>query len=202
MNEIIKNFIAKKYGLKSGRLLISDYYDALRSDIDIHTEEILKRATQFKKLKTPIDLSSLNKTPPKEEIGLLELIENKMLNYDLKDPYENKYAYEWTKPDRLVNVEDYVNGVRRETLDELKKAEKKAYAVFDQQQRIFANQPKVPLDKALVEEFWEKLCSESFAFLLAFGSHDEFDFFKQNRLKIFTVITDFYLSSSQIEWIK
>jgi hypothetical protein len=212
MNEIIDKFIAKKYGLKNGRLLIADYYEALRNDLDILTEEILQKAAQTKKSTTTIDFDKLNKEkkrPPRSNkqtaIEIFEAIEDNMINRDVKDPYDDKYEYEWKMSEKTSNLEEYVNAVRRETLNELKKVEKRALTVFEQQRNLIESASKrtdAILDKAKLDEFLANLCNDSFAFMLKFGTSNEFDFFKDTRSKIFTIVTDFYLNQSQIEFIK
>ena len=101
------------------------------------------------------------------------------------------YSNLWTESTKVV---DYLNQVRMRTIDELKKAQDEAFEYYT----LNSSQFNYLKDEEKLEELKSQLFSQKFYFQLRLSNKKNsrwvFNFFK--------FVTDFYMSSSDIDYLK
>lgn len=184
-------------------LIITEYYDSLISQIDIYTEE---RIREYKKkrvlFKAELFYGSVNRQ--NDEIKTYEV-----------ETVNNPYEYAMYSNDRNVileiienrHVEEYMNKMRQKVIDEIRKVQVENLEYYEE------NKEKFKVDREnLTEEKLEELKSQLFANRYCFLVNKEQiylweDLNNRNVIKrplfnLHTVITDFYLRQSDIDYIR
>ena len=183
-------------------LLITDYYDSLISQLDIYTEETIK---EYKENGLPVKThrETLNESFNDEETDEKYGVET------LNNPHEPKrytiYQTDISEITDISQAEEYMNKVRQKAIDEIIKVQDENLEYYK------ANKEKFKVDREnLTEEKLEELKSQLFSNRFCFlikreplnntekGSKQKYG----PLFNLHTVITDFYLSKSDIDYIK
>jgi hypothetical protein len=194
--------------LKNCRLLIADYYESLRFEVDIYTEELLKKTKEINKLNERVEiLNNSNSSSTSRYIfksdgtGICE-------PFGL-DPYSDKYTFDepngFIKLPENVTLEEYFIGIRSKVINELKIREKEALGNYESNPNKFKLDEKTEIaDKHERDEMLRvKLFLKKFCFLLNFDELRKSKISRtSSKFKLITIVTDFYLSPSQIKYLK
>lgn len=199
---------------KHPKLIIIDYYDLLIRNVDIYTEEQLKKYTDENVIEIVSDDLVLDKYSEKyennEENPIIMDFESPNANiYDLIDkvPYWRQSIYKYPKesekaknepPPLLSNVHKFLNNMRDEMIDELKKGQEAALKNYEK----IKNEIKV--DKLASEEEFDRsvvsrLFEKQFMFLLLDNKYES----KNNSpFKLYLIVLDFYLNKHEKEILR
>ena len=203
---LIKTIFEKKIKMiefYTPSLLITEYYDSLISQLDIYTEETIK---EYKE----------NGLPEKKII-------NSYTRYDDDDETDDDDMYRITRifnryklrsysinrtdiPEitEISQAEDYMNNVRQKAIDEIRKVQDENLEYYK------ANKDKFKVDrKNLTEEKLEEIKSQLFSNRFCFLVEKKPLNMLKNKsndrygplFNLHTVITDFYLRESDIDYI-
>lgn len=175
------------------QLLITEYYDSLISQVDIYTEERIKEIKEngLTKIKSTTKLGT---TLHNEPYGIEEI----------RNPYESqRYSIDRTDISEITEIsqaEEYINKTRQKAVDEIRKVKEENFKYYK------ANKDKFKVDrKNLNEEMLEELKSQLFANGYCFLVFKRPNLYHGRYIPIFnlhTVITDFYLKNSEVEFIR
>ena len=186
-------------------LLITEYYDSLISQLDINTEETIK---EYKENGLPVKLvltDSWNQSFDNDQTELTYGVET------YNNPYKSqKYTIDRTDISEIRDIsqaEEYMNKMRQKAIDEIRKVQDENLKFYN------ANKEKFKVDREnLTEEKLEELKSQLFANRYCFLVKKEpiYIYFHLNDNKnlkfplfnLNTVITDFYLRESDIDYIR
>lgn len=173
---------------KTPRLLITDHYDKLIQQVDIYIEELLEKYNEHDLL--PVDNG---------EISFLEPTSNDFYVRDeYKDPYESKYEYNTSKLDvtpGTTRIRDYLELIRSKSIEELKKAEKKALDNYEMNKLLYKyDRDNLTVDR--VEEMKRNIFKDKFCFMLQFNKPDIC------LLKNYLIIVDFYINNEDLNFIR
>lgn len=186
-------------------LLITDYYDSLISQLDIYTEERIKEINEKGLKKEKISFRINNFISPKRA-NPVETINN---------PYESqKYTIDRTdisetEITEILQAEEYLNNARQKAINEIRKVQEENLKYYK------ANKDKFNVDrKNLTDEKLKELKSQLFATKFCFlilnnpTKNVLIEIEKQDMgyydpiFNLHTIITDFYLGESDIEYIR
>lgn len=197
------------------KLIISQYYDSLVNQIDIHTEELI------------------NKTPETHEISSDLLKPGKEAYHEMSpdffvkpdyfaptfevdsysDPYTDKYTHSSTadehcdqtfnKPASSIKLRAHFESIRREMIDELRRAERQAMDDCETLIRKDLNW-KASKSRCVVDEIKEQLFERKF-YLIVRVDRVNLEAFEAvaNRswFKIYLFELDFYLDGESQEFL-
>ena len=192
-------------------LLIDDYYHSLISEIDIYTDETIK---EYRKEGLPIITTV--KYRPDKSFDKKQTNENEKFGFEaLNNPYKSKkYRINPTKiPEirKVYEAKKYMNKIREKAIEEIRKVRDENLEYNK------ANKERLKLDKEnLTEEKLEELKSQLFAKKYCFlvNKRPIYERYQEgmqiNRyferysplFNLHTVITDFYLRQSDIDYIR
>lgn len=180
------------------RLLIADYYQSLRFDLDIYTEEMLKSVNSIQSLDNNQPLAkSLVDAKPSHNENLMNTDLNE-LETELKDPYVYEYYIEVNNgiiDHSELKMNDYLNWIRAEALKELKIAEEENLSAL---KSINLSQFKLDgrnnnyWDEDRIESLRRQLFSYKFCFLAKIDQ-------AKLLFKVCTIVLDFYLDKSEVD---
>ena len=183
------------YKFHSPKLLIVDYYDSLINEIDIYTEEILKKYTENDVLP---DEPKVNLNDRFNNEKTFKVIVNdkyhKFFEIDsIIDPYKEEYKYNNDPIDvKSKKLHDYVNQIRSKSIEEINKVREENLQQYE------INRDKYKYDRndlspAKVEEMRRELFKEKFCFLLKIDDMFVDKIPIKIPIKYITITTDFYL---------
>jgi hypothetical protein len=196
---------------KNCRLLIADYFESLRFELDIYTEESLKKAKDQGTLLENVKFDIPNKSDEKDisrdvwQDNYMRLLYKNVTNMDLTyitDPFSSEYKYDNNTTNNQISpnltVEDYFNKTRSQVIAELKILEKEALEYYASNSTQFpVNIEKY--DKEQINELKSQLFANKFCFLLNFENFNKKD---TQSFKLTTIVLDFYLDTYYIEDLK
>lgn len=190
------------------RLLIADYYESLRFDVDIYQEEFLKKAQENSHKSTLLPVKTListnyhvNKASKRQDLALNQTTQNEEESYGI-EYFNDQYSDEYQYVDETTTIENSErkssNVIRSELISELKKMEKETLHYYDSNSSRFKFEPN-ETDENKIEALRTQIFAKKFCFLMNVtdlyqNSADEFN------LCLF--ITDFYLSPKHIQYLK
>ena len=99
----------------------------------------------------------------------------------------------WSESTKVV---DYLSQVRMRTIEELRKAQEETLENYKLNSSLFKSEQMT--DKNKIEELRSKLFAEKFYFQVRLTSED----YKPWIFNVFTFVTDFYMSQSDIDTLK
>ena len=181
----------------SPSLLITDYYDSLISQLDIYTEERIKEHKEKGLSQTDsnnFDGESSDSDEESSNETRVQKFDNRSLNYKID---RNKFA----NVTEVTQVEDYLNEVRQKAIDEIRKVQD------ENLDHNNGNKDKFKLfSEDNLEEYKSNLFANRFCFLVNIKTIGikcwETAARNESLFKLHIVITDFYLSESDIEPIR
>lgn len=172
----------------SPKLVITDYYDSLIREIDIYTEKSIDKHSDDDLL--PEEPDSIEEQPK-------STIEDDI--YPIDDPYSLKYSYGLIVAANRTRIIDYLNQVRTKAIEELKSAQEENLISYE------ANKSKIHIDREnmdteKIEALKRQLFNDRFSFLVISNDNEIKE--KIFSYQLHVVITDFYLTPFEIEFIK
>ena len=178
---------------KTPKLLITDHYDSVISQVDILIDELLGKYTENDLLSEENNWSSA-----RENLSNSDDNYNNIEGYI--DPYQtSEYKYDMSKMIQLVpktnRMRDYLDLVRWKFIDELKKAEKENLSSYELNKLLYKYNRNDLTDEK-VDEMCRNLFENKFCFLLQVKGAN--NCLSDN----FLIITDFYLDKSELTFLK
>lgn len=186
------------------RLLIADYFESLRFELDIYTEESLKKAKDNGRFDEkvlfaikPFKLNETSKLINDDKSGTIKSYENEAEI----DPYSTEYKYDNDNqiiPEEMSNltVEEYLNKTRAKIISELEKLEKEALKYFKSNSSRFSVEIR-KFNEQQINELTSQLFANKFCFLMNFDQNNT-----ANTFKLSLVVIDFYLEPFYIQHLK
>ena len=182
------------------KIEIVNYYDELIHQVDIDIEEALKQCNENQVL---ADLECFKFEPQTISYNLdrfLNFFESSQTmklyveNYYEKNYYVKNYQRVntvdfWPESTKVV---DYLNQVRMRTIEELKKAQEETLEYYK------LNSDRFTTFKEMSEELKSQLFAEKFYFQIRSSTKN----CKPCIFNVFTFVTDFYMSQSDIDILK
>lgn len=193
----------------SSKFLIVDFYDRIRNEIDIYTEESIKKYQQIvllednnKNIEPSGDSNKLEEDDENDHefdaIGKMSQFDNEP---DLKDEYNDKYQYNFKNDaldDRIMTriAEDYFNSIRRKMLEAIKMVEEENLRYLEANgSRFTIDRGAVKMNEQKIETLRSELFAKKFCFLVLIE-------WAKSHFKLFTCIVDFYLNQRDIETLE
>ena len=195
------------------KLIILDYYDSIIRDIDIYAEKKLEKCNETDMVEIE------NNTSEQTEVDVIqsscatntnsESSDSEIENYGLEnylDSYMEKYNYEGiSQPKSIPNrikASDYINEIRDEMIDELKKAQKNAL-IYYESIKSNVNIKSISDLQERNERVRELVLTKQSAFVIRIDKKQaDFRPAKKSRFKLYLVLIDFYLKSNEQELLR
>lgn len=179
-------------------LLIVDYYEALIREIDVYTEELLEKyqdSTNTILAPKPSNRYVINKQEKVDTHGIEEYI----------DPYTSNYMVfnSDLNGNESRNIKDYLNSERDKAIDGIKNAQQ--HNLDSYKSTKFKPDKDTKMDEEKIEELMSRLFADKFCFLLKIDefSIDEFEVeAEKNNHYLYIILCDFYLSKTNIEYLR
>lgn len=211
------------YFVKNPKLFISNYYDFLIRQIDIHTEELLEHYTEDDLLSDtasepadPIETECEDDpvfedeaSPDREECYGIETY---------KDPYSDEFKFDFMENAKTPNlnpkftkIRDYLNDLREDLIKELSCCQKISMECLQTDLESFKSELKEiqkQTDDEKMENLKKILFDKFFVFVLKIDQTSIKDNFlsklskNDSIFKLYVVILDFYLNSYELELFK
>ena len=167
----------------SPKIEIINYFDGLINQVDIDIDESLEK---YKENQVLGDMKCFKYS--KQDIRF-----NKYLKtFESTENNKNEYLTEdlWSESTKVV---DYLNQFRMRTIVELRKAQEESLEYYKLNSSRFSYFKEINDDEK-IEEFKRQLFSEKFYFQVHLRKKD----YKPWIFNLFTFVTDFYMSQSDI----
>jgi hypothetical protein len=165
----------------SGKIEIINHFDELMNRIDIDIDSSLDKFNNQQLLSQILKTSSEKKNFRKSYIFIVDFFKT----FDSSKPNLNP----WSSSTKIV---DYLKQVRMRTIEELKTAQEEA---LENYKLISAQFKGHQINEKNIEQLRSELFAEKFVFQVHLNQSD-------NRIwvfNVFTFVTDFYMSPSDIE---
>jgi hypothetical protein len=186
------------------RLLIADYFESLRFELDIYTEESLKKVKDNGQFDEKV-LFAIKPFKSNEKPKLINKVKPDTIKFYENeaeiDPYSTEYKYDndnQIHPEEMSNltVEEYLNKTRAKIISELEKLEKEALKYFN------TNSSRFPVEihkfnEQQINQLTSQLFANKFCFLMNFDQNNTAKIFKLSL-----VVIDFYLEPFYIQHLK
>lgn len=198
------------------QLLISDYYESLRFEMDIYADEELRKACENDTLNQPIKLKRIpvsnsgnddtnkenNQKSTEYELYGLEI---------LNDPYKEQQCAEISSSSHVESVKfsenvtlfEYFTEIRIDAINELKRVEKKTLEHYNKSFIStcgFSSNVEMMANEATVELLRSQIFANGFCFLINFNELDKLS--RTPIFKLCTIVTNFYLNQNHIRYLK
>ena len=165
------------------RQFIVDYFESLRSELDIYTADSLKIGEENETLDEKISL---------EKNRIDEIDSDCEYNYDNSD-------CQTIEPMAIITFSEYFNKTRDRVERELKQLEKETLEYYDKNSSRLIER-KVDNEKLKLDDDDDELKSQLFANKFCFML--KLDDISSHTFKLTTIIVDFYLSFKHIQYLK
>lgn len=198
------------------KLIILDYYDSIIRDIDIYAEKKLEKCNET-------DMVEIENNTNSEQTDV-EVIQSsyatntntndaesdsEIENYGLEnylDSYMEKYNYEVVNQPKSIQsrikASDYINELRDEMIDELKKAQKNAL-IYYESIKSNVNIKSISDLQERNERVRELVLTKQSAFIIRIDKKQaDFRPAKKSRFKLYLVLIDFYLKSNEQDLLR
>lgn len=200
------------------KLIILDYYDSIIRDIDIYAEKKLEKCKETDMVEIE------NNTNEQTDVDVIqssyatnthdaEWSDSEIENYGLEnylDSYMEKYNYDYegttnnqtkSMPNR-IKASDYINEIRDEMIDELKKAQKNAL-IYYESIKSNVNIKSISDLQERNELVRELVLTKQSAFIIRIDNKQaDFRPAKKSRFKLYLVLIDFYLKSNEQDLLR
>ena len=166
----------------SPKKVIIDHFDSLINRVDIDIDEYLAKYNRDQVI------SELNRfeNGKRNVRGQMVIY----LNWHSKNDIEYETVDEWPES---IKVVDYLNRVRMRTIEELRKAQNETLDYYKQ------NSSQFKLNS--IDEIRSELFKEKFHFQVLYKTEDA-EFNEPWLFNLYTFVTDFYLSSTDINFLE
>ena len=198
---------------KNPKLIIADYYDSLVNQIDIYTEDVLKKCQDQNDPIIEMNQTTATSGSRHANLPKRNFVEEIYGINEYNDTYSEDFIVSQVNQDDVLSeaapkkMSEHVNAIRSSMIDELRKAEK---ASFDSYERKKATinillEPSSSSEESgkVDDELSSMLFMPIYWFLLQI---EHFPGFKKSRnssiFKLYAISTDFYLNSSYLEILK
>lgn len=187
-------------------LLITDYYDSLIAQLDIYTEERIKEYNE--KGLTGKDIERCIFGTRNASFWLGKWPKNPYIKS--KHQKFNINRNEFTVRADITQVEYYLNEVRQKSIDEIRKVQEENLGFYKANKEKFKVDKKNLTEKKL-EELKSNLFAKSHCFLVNIKTimtnktiyKNKYKTYRNSSLfKLHTLVTDFYLEKSEIEFLR
>ena len=186
-------------------LLITEYYDSLISQIDIYTEERIKEYRD----KNPNEFLNLYAKDDDDKYETVEKYEETYGIETLKNPYKSqKYSINRNDISKIEikdisQAEEYMNKVRQKAIEEIRKVQDENLDNYNVNKEKFKVDRENLTDDKL-EELKSQLFANGFCFIIDFEKDYAYWMHTKAKtwFKLCTLITDFYLRESDIDYIR
>lgn len=189
--------------LTSPKILIIDYYDGLIREIDIYTEDTLRKQSDGDML-----LSTEEKTS-KEEDKRSNKYGNQIETYGVEariDPYIDQYSYDQeSQPQTFepgTTLKQYLDSIRMRMIDELNRLQDETlrnYELIKAQIQGRTESDNEVMSRLFENRFCFVLDIETICSILYDGSVEKM---KPDLSSLYLIIMDFYLSPEDIKLLK
>lgn len=193
-------------------LLITEYYDSLIRQLDIYTEERIKELQETGLPKIEVDSYSYCSTCY-EQTDEIETYGVETIN----NPYQSKQftidtTITETEITELSQAIDYVSKIRQQAIDEIRKVQEENLDHYNENKDKFKVDKKENLTGEKLDEFKSQLFAPRFCFLVNKTPIESVRIYSDSWIRcrdrymslfnLHTVITDFYLRESDIDFIR
>ena len=164
----------------SPKIEIINYFDELINQVDIEIEETIKSYNENQTLDNVKCLEKQERTAKVEKAyyKIIKLFKSQQTN-------RFQTVYLWSESTKVV---DYLSQIRMRTIEELRKAQEEALEYYK------LNSSRFKQFEEMSDEFKSQLFAEKFYFQVRLKSKE----FEPLVFKLFTFVTDFYMSPSDI----
>ena len=174
--------MANKIEMLSPKKEIIDHFDSLINRVDIDIDESLEKYNQEQVL-SELNCYDIRKRNVR---GLMAIYLNGLSEEDII--YET--VDEWPESTKVV---DYLNRIRMRTIEELRKAQEETLEYYKQ------NSSQFKLNS--MDEIRSELFKDKFHFQVLYKP-EETKYAEKWVFNLFTFVTDFYISSTDINLLK
>lgn len=190
------------------KLIISQYYDSLVNQIDIHTEELLEKVSETHQISS--DIFKPGKTYHEMSNDFFVRPDNFVPTYQIDsytDPYSDKYTYNVSANPladsvKSIKIREYCQSIRTEMIDELRRAETQTMEYYES---IRKDIKSIKRENRTVEKLKKQLFANKYFFIIRVD-RIRLEAFEAvaNRswFKIYLFELNFYLDQESQEFLK
>ena len=174
------------------KIEIVNYFDEMIHQVDIDIEDALENSNIENQV-----LGNLKCFTQYNRERINEFEYNPFNNFNLFEPkqnIENQTFNLWSESTKVI---DYLNQVRMKTIEKLKKAQDEAFEYYKLNSSRFSYLKEMK-DEEKLEELKSQLFAEKFYFQIRLKN----EYFNKWIFKLFTFVTDFYMSPSDINTLE
>ena len=168
----------------SPKIEIINYFDELINQVDIDIEKSLKTYNENQ------ILANLKRFEFEQRRNFE--IENIKIIVKIQRKNENQAFNLWSESTKVV---DYLNQVRMRTIELLRKSQEETLEYYKLNSSRFNSLEEMFTEENKIEEFKRQIFAEKFYFQVSLTN----ECYEQCVFKLFTFVTDFYMSSSDIK---